>query len=171
MFFKFCDGFAKFLDALIVLVGLILILSVGLQVAGRYVWFIPPYLWPLEVTNFALIWGIFIGSIVCLRENRHFFVDVFQMRGDINPRLHKALRVLHYCVTGCITLIFIWYGWIYFLKWGVIQTSDITGVNLGWLYVSVPFAGVSWLVFLVEGFIKEFLPCASAPGRQPQGAD
>ncbi len=157
MFFKFCDIYCKFLNWMIMVVGVTLLFSVGLQVAGRYVWFIPPYLWTLEVTNFALIWGIFIGSVVAMREGKHFNVDIFQFKGQtINPKLNTVLRVLYYVITACITYVFIYYGWQYFLKWGMIQSSDITGVNLGWLYVSVPFTGVSWLLFLIEGIIKEF---------------
>jgi TRAP-type C4-dicarboxylate transport system permease small subunit len=167
MFFKFCAAYARFLDAMLIVAGLTLIFSVGIQVAGRYVWFIPPYLWPLEVTNFALIWGIFIGSAVCVREEKHFNVDIFQMGGKgVNPALNKFLRILYYAVVGCMTFIFIYYGWIYFIRWGMIQSSDITGVNLGWLYISVPFAGVSWLLFLVENVIKE-LRLGQAPDHKP----
>lgn len=157
MFFKICDAYAKFLNFLIMLMGVTLLFSVTLQVAGRYVWFIPPWLWTLEVTNFALIWGIFVGSIVGVREGRHFFVDIFQAGGQkINPTLNFCLRLLYYAVLICITFVFIYYGWEYFYKWGAIQTSDVIGVNLGWLYISVPFAGVSWLLFFVEGIIREF---------------
>ena len=167
MFFKICELYNKFLNLMIIVLGMTLLFSVGLQVAGRYVWFIPPYLWPLEVTNFALIWSIFIGSIVAMREGRHFNVDIFQFRGQsINPKLHIALRVLYYLVTGCITFVFIYYGYLYFKKWGMIQSSDITGVNLGWLYVSVPFTGVSWFLFLVEGVLKEFF---GRPGAAREG--
>ena len=55
-------------------------------------------------------------------------------------------------------------GYRYFTKWGLIQESDITGINLGWLYVSVPISGVSWLVFLVEGILKDFFKLGTAEG-------
>jgi TRAP-type C4-dicarboxylate transport system permease small subunit len=52
------------------------------------------------------------------------------------------------------------------MKWGLIQSSDITGINLGWLYASVPIAGVSWLLFLVEGILKEFFKIGPAKEAQ-----
>ena len=157
MFFKICDLYAKFLDFLLHIAGLALLFAVGLQVAGRYVPFIPPYLWTLEVTNFALIWGVFIGSILGIREGRHFFVDIFQYKGQgINPTLNFCLRALYYVILSCLIFVFTYYGWIYFAKWGLIQSSDITGVNLGWLYAAVPLSGASWLLFMIEGFIREF---------------
>ncbi|MDR3077806.1 MAG: TRAP transporter small permease subunit [Planctomycetota bacterium] len=158
MFFRICAAYAKFLHVMVFVMGCTLIFSVGLQVAGRYVPFIPPYLWTLEVTNFALIWAIFIGSILGIRYEKHFVVDIFEMGGKkINPKLNFYLRILNNATALAITGVFIRYGWEYFVKWGMIQTSDITGVNLGWLYASVPFAGVSWLLFIAENFLKEFV--------------
>jgi TRAP-type C4-dicarboxylate transport system permease small subunit len=158
MFFKFCEAYARLLHKIIVVLGLSLIFAVALQVAGRYIPFIPRYLWTLEVTNFSLIWMIFIGSIIGVREGKHFFVDVFTFSGrQINPTLKRFLRIVYYIVVLIVTMVFIVYGYTYFVKWGMIQSSDITGINLGWLYVSVPLSGISWLLFLVESFLKEFI--------------
>jgi TRAP-type C4-dicarboxylate transport system permease small subunit len=158
LFFRICEGYARLLQKIIVILGLSLIFAVALQVAGRYIPFIPRYLWTLEVTNFSLIWMIFIGSIIGVREGKHFFVDIFTFSGgQIHPGLQRFLRIVYYIVVLVVTMVFIIYGYSYFVKWGMIQSSDITGVNLGWLYVSVPLSGVSWLLFLVESFLKEFI--------------
>lgn len=170
LFLKICECYHKVLVVLITLLGLTLLFSVGLQVAGRYVPFIPPYLWPLELTNFALIWSIFIGSAIAVRDDKHFNVDIFQFNGQsIHPALHLFLRALYYFILACITAVFIYYGWLFYRKWGAIQYSDITGINLGWLYISVPFAGVSWLLFLIEGIVREFIlhqPLTKAGGTE-----
>lgn len=157
MFFKFCDAYARFLNFVLTSLGVVLIFCVALQVAGRYIWFIPLYLWPLEMTNFALIWAIFVGSILGVREGRHFMVDIFGMGGrQPSARLNFCLRLLYYFVLAAMTFVFMYYGWLYFKKWGLIQESEITGINLGWLYFSVPFAGASWLLYMIEGIVKEF---------------
>lgn len=158
LFFRICEAYARLLHKILVLLGLSLIFAVALQVAGRYIPFIPRYLWTLEVTNFSLIWMIFIGSIIGVREGKHFFVDVFAFSGkQINPRLEYILKILYYIVVLVVTIVFIVYGYSYFVKWGMIQSSDITGINLGWLYASVPLSGISWLLFLVESFLKDFI--------------
>lgn len=158
LFFRICEAYARLLHKILVLLGLSLIFAVALQVAGRYIPFIPRYLWTLEVTNFSLIWMIFIGSIIGVREGKHFFVDVFTFAGgQINPRLEYILKILYYIVVLVVTIVFIVYGYSYFVKWGMIQSSDITGINLGWLYASVPLSGISWLLFLVESFLKDFI--------------
>jgi len=131
-----------------------LLFSMSLQVAGRYIPFIPRYLWPLEVTNFSLIWLVFLGSIVGVRGRKHFFVDIFG--GNISPKLTKAIDVIYFFVLYSMAFIFIFFGYKYVVNWGLIQNSDITGMNMGFLYFSVPFSGISWLIFLTEDLYKSY---------------
>jgi TRAP-type C4-dicarboxylate transport system permease small subunit len=62
IFTRICDAYARFLQKLMLILGLALIFAVTLQVLGRYVPFIPRFLWPLELANFTLIWLVFLGS-------------------------------------------------------------------------------------------------------------
>jgi TRAP-type C4-dicarboxylate transport system permease small subunit len=131
-----------------------LLFSMSLQITGRYIPFIPRYLWPLEVTNFSLIWLVFLGSIIGVRGRRHFFVDIFGE--DISLKLRKIIDVIYFFVLYSMAIIFIFFGYKYFVEWGLIQNSDITGVNMGFLYFSVPFSGISWLIFLTEDLYKSY---------------
>ena len=153
MFNRICEAYARGLTVVMAALGVSLLGAVAIQVAGRYIPFVPPYLWPLEVTNFSLIWMIFIGSILGVRDEKHFFVDVF-LGKSVNPAVDLSLKIIYYVVMAVVTYIFIYYGYRYFVRWGTIQTSDITGINLGFLYISVPIAGLSWLLFLIESVLK-----------------
>jgi TRAP-type transport system small permease protein len=133
----------------------VLLTAVGLTVAGRYIPFVPRYLWTLEVSNFSLIWMVFIGSIIGLRDSRHFFIDIFSK--GVPAWFEVFLKLLNYFVTLTVTYVFIRYGIRFFSQWGLIQTSELTGMNLGFLYVSVPVAGFSWLIFLSERFYHDFI--------------
>lgn len=152
---KICDLYSGLLHLLMAVLGLSLLFAVGLQVGGRYIPFIPMYLWTLEVSRFSLIWLIFLGSIIGLREKRHFFVNIFP-NVTSGGKFDRALKVLYYVVTLSVTYIFVRYGFRYFNQWGRIQSSDITNINLGYLYASVPVAGWSWLLFLIEGIWMDF---------------
>jgi len=154
MFFRFVDLYESLIKKLIILFMYILLFSLTLQVSGRYINFIPRYLWTLEAVNFSLIWFIFLGSITGIRGRKHFFVDIFGEK--ISSGLRKWVNVTYFFAVGSVTLVFIFYGYRYFVNWGLIQHSDITGMNLGWVYISVPFAGISWLIFLVEDFYKTY---------------
>lgn len=153
MFLRFAEWYFQLLIKLLIFLMFVLMLAVGLTVAGRYIPFVPRWLWTLEITNFSLIWMVFIGAIVGLRDKRHFFIDIFP---DTIPNwFHVVLQVLYYVVTMTITLVFIIFGYRFLVKWGMIQKSDITGINLGFLYASVPVTGLSWLLFLIEGIYKD----------------
>lgn len=154
MIFRMIDIYAKIINKLITICMYALLFSMSLQVAGRYIPFIPRYLWPLEVTNFSLIWLVFLGSIVGVRGRKHFFVDIFG--GNISPKLTKAIDVIYFFVLYSMTFIFIFFGYKYVVNWGLIQNSDITGMNMGFLYFSVPFSGISWLIFLTEDLYKSY---------------
>jgi len=154
MIFRIIDIYAKIITKLITICMYILLFSVGLQISGRYIPFIPRYLWPLEVSNFSLIWLVFLGSIIGLRGRKHFFVDIFGE--NINPKLNKIIDLVYFFVLYSVIFIFIFFGYKYFVMWGLIQNSDITGVNMGFLYFSVPFSGVSWLIFLTEDLYKSY---------------
>ena len=156
MLTKFCDVYAKMIHKTMMFLGIALIFAVALQVAGRYVPFVPRYLWPLELSNFTLIWLVFLGSIIGLRENRHFNVDLF-LNKKLPLWLALFLKLVYYIAVGTVTYIFIIDGYTYFFNWGLIQRSEITGISQGFLYISVPFAGVSWAVFLIERIAKDIV--------------
>ena len=164
MVFRILDIYAKIINRLIIISMYTLLFSMSLQITGRYIPFIPRYLWPLEVTNFSLIWLVFLGSIIGVRGRRHFFVDIFGE--DISPKLSKAIDLIYFFVLYSMTIIFIFFGYKYFVEWGLIQNSNITGVNMGFLYFSVPFSGISWLIFLTEDLYKSYFQKSSKRRRE-----
>ena len=155
MFLKLFDMYAKFLIRVMIVLMFVLLGAVFLTVSGRYIPFIPRYLWTLEVTNISLIWMVLIGSVVALRDSRHFYIDIFA--NGVPAWFETSLKILNYIVTLTVTYVFVRYGYSFFKDWGLIQTSELTGMNLGFLYASVPFAGVSWLIFLIERFYHDFI--------------
>lgn len=174
MFFRFTDLYARLISKLIILFMYILLFSLTAQVVGRYISFIPRYLWTLEAVKFALIWLIFLGSIIGIRGRKHFFVDIFSFWKKTGSPLEKwfekwVINVIYFFVVGSVTLVFIFYGYPFLVDWGLIQNSEITGMNLGWVYFSVPFAGISWLIFLVEDFYKTYFLNRTFSQRQGKG--
>ena len=155
---KICDVYQKWMNRVILFLGLCLMTAVSIQILGRYVPFIPLWLWPEEIVRVSLVWIIFLGSIVALREKEHFTVDIFSiiMKDKKMPLLRIFLSLLYYFVGFIIAAVFSYYGFFFFRDWGMIQESDITGLNLGYIYIAIPLAGVSWFVFLLESLLREF---------------
>jgi len=154
---KICDAYMKLLNLLILIAGIAILGAVFIQIAGRFVPFVPLWLWPQEIVNFGLVWMIFMGSVVALREKEHFTVDVISMilKNRTIPAVNVAVNVLYYLIGFSISYVFTFYGYTFFRDWGLIQRSDLTGLNLGYIYFSAPLAGVSWFVLLVESLYKD----------------
>jgi TRAP-type C4-dicarboxylate transport system permease small subunit len=155
MLVKLCDAISKCLYCALVATGLILIVTVALLVAARYLPFVPRWLWPLEVANWAMIWMVFIGASLAVRENKHFNVDLFMGKTPSRGIL-TFLKVVYYIFVGFVTLTFIVFGYGFVVRWAMIQTSEVLMINMAFLYVSVPVAGLLWLLFLVEDAYREF---------------
>jgi TRAP-type C4-dicarboxylate transport system permease small subunit len=156
MLIRVCDGVARVLEHALVALGVVLIVSVTLLVAARYIPGVPRWLWPLEIANWAMIWMVFVGASLALRQGMHFNVDLFM--GKVPSRgVHVCLRVVYFVFVGFVTLTFVFFGYGFLTRWAMIQTSEILMVNMAFLYVSVPVAGLLWLLFLVEDFTREFL--------------
>ena len=65
-----------------------------------------------------------------------------------------------------MALVFAWYGYD-FARFGFIQTSEMSGINMLSIYISFPLAGVSWIMFLVEKIVDDLLLISSKPS-EPQ---
>lgn len=152
LYSKTIDLYLKLIYRVIILFMFILIIAVGLQVAGRYVFFIPRYLWTIELSNFCLVWLIFLGSIVGVKERRHFYMNIFY-KLELSPKFEGFLDIVYYFVLISISLVFVFFGYRFF-QIGCLQTSELTGLNLGIVYISVPLTGVSWLLVLIEEILK-----------------
>ena len=155
---KICDAFIRVLNLLMIVAGVAIIIAVFLQIGGRYIPFIPLWLWPMEIVNFGLVWMIFMGSVVALHEKEHFTVDIISMmiknKKDL-PAVNFGVNFLYYLIGFAISVIFSVYGFIFFRDWGLIQNSDLTGLNLGYIYFAVPFAGISWFVLLTDSLYRD----------------
>lgn len=137
----------KFCQCLRILVGLLiaaLIVPVFMQVLGRYIGFIPNFLWTEELANFIFIWIVMLGSMIAVWEGTHFDVRVMS---DARSPLGKLLQDgFVFLMVSLFAVLFARYG-IDYAKFGSIQTSVMMQVNMLWIYISVPLAGFIWAAF------------------------
>jgi len=127
-----------------------LIVPVGLQVLARFGSFVPYYMWTEEVSRFCLVWMIMLGSIVAVRENTHFDIDLLPRPkthlGNLISRLFVRFTILLF---GIIFLI----GGLQFADFGMILSSEITNINLVWVYGVFPFAAAGWILFTLDAVV------------------
>jgi len=140
-------GIYRALQAVITLLIAVMIVPVTLQIASRFVDFIPRYIWTEEVARFCLIWLVMLGATIAVRDGAHFDVDVLPSPATARGKALAAM-IVHVSIF-LMALIFVWYGWS-FAKFGAIQNSEMTGINILTMYVAWPLAGVAWLLFTIE---------------------
>ena len=140
-------GYDRTLRFVITWLMILLVIPVTLQIVSRYTELIPRYIWTEEAARFLFIWIIMIGSILAVRDETHFNVDVLPKpktaRGKALATLWVDLAIL---LMGAI---FVWFGTA-FVKFGYSQTSELTGINMVFIFGSFLLAGVSWVAVVAE---------------------
>ena len=150
---KLLAGYHSLLKiVLTVLMGL-LILPVTLQILSRYTGIIPRYIWTEEAARFCFVWIIMIGSMIAVRDRSHFDVDL--LPHPRTPRQKGIAGLIVHGVMMVMAVVFIGYGYT-FAKFGAIQTSEMSGINMLSIYISFPLAGVTWALFLGENIVNDF---------------
>ena len=146
---RFINGYYRLLNWLLVATVAILIIPVSLQIFSRYTSLIPSYIWTEEMARFFFIWMIMIGSMVAIRDGGHFDVDLWP---ELAPRPNALLRIVSSVFVLVMALVFIWYG-IRFVQFGWNQTSELAELPMPFIFLAWPLTGITWLLFLGEGFI------------------
>ena len=140
-------GYDRTLRFVITWLMILLVVPVTLQIVSRYTELIPRYIWTEEAARFLFIWIIMIGSILAVRDETHFNVDVLPKpktaRGKALATLWVDLAIL------LMAAMFVWFGTA-FVKFGYSQTSELTGINMVFIFGSFLLAGVSWVAVVAE---------------------
>lgn len=153
-------GYHRLLQGLLTVLMGLLIVPVSLQVLSRYTGVIPRYIWTEEAARFCFVWIIMIGSMIAVRDRAHFDVDVLphpktpRQRGLAGLVVHGAMMVM--------AVVFVRYGYD-FAKFGAIQSSEMSGINMLSIYIAFPLAGVTWIAFLLEHLVADFRLLAQSP--------
>jgi TRAP-type C4-dicarboxylate transport system permease small subunit len=124
----------------------ILIIPVTLQIVSRFSTLLPHYIWTEEMARFLFVWTIMIGSIVGVRENSHFDVDVWP---ELRAKPNAALRLFTRLCILVVGLVFLWMG-IEFTEQAIYRISELAELPLWIIHIAWPIAGASWILFLSE---------------------
>jgi len=140
----------KYYSILKVAIGLLMasmIAQVVLPILSRYTPIVPRFVWTEEIARFCFVWIVMIGSMIAVRDESHFDVDLFEAP-DTNRKRGLARLAVHLAM-AILAVVFVWYG-TQFAKFGYLQSSEMWGINMLSIYIAFPLAGLTWLIFLVE---------------------
>lgn len=64
----------------------LMIVPVLMQILSRYSGIFPRYIWTEEAARFCFVWIVMIGSMIAVRDDSHFKVDLLHSRKRIVKR-------------------------------------------------------------------------------------
>jgi TRAP-type C4-dicarboxylate transport system permease small subunit len=157
---RLLDRYCRLLKIVLTLLMAFMIVPVAIQILSRYTGLVPRYIWTEEVARFCFVWIIMIGAMVAVRDGTHFDVDL--MPHPKTKREQGVAKLIVHLAMSIMAIVFTWYG-VEFARFGAIQTSEMSGINMLSIYVSFPLAGVTWIVFLVEKIVEDVVSITAKP--------
>lgn len=149
---RFLDRLSRLLKFILTLLMAVMIVPVLLQILSRYLGVVPRYIWTEEAARFCFVWIIMIGAMIAVREGTHFDVDL--MPAPKSSREAGISRLMIHLCMVVMAIVFAWYG-AQFARFGLIQNSEMSGINMASIYISFPLAGAVWLLFLAEKIVQD----------------
>ncbi|MCF3650694.1 TRAP transporter small permease [Synoicihabitans lomoniglobus] len=157
------DGYHRMLKRLLTILMGVLIVPVTIQILSRYTGLMPRYIWTEEVARFCFVWMIMIGAMIAVRDKSHFEVDV--LPAPRTPRQAGIAGLVVHLGMMVMAVAFVRYGYE-FAKFGFIQTSEMSGINMLSIYIAFPLAGVTWVLFLAEKMVAD-VRLIRSPATEP----
>jgi len=138
------------------IIGIIMILItviVFAQVVSRYI-FNDPFVWSEETARYLVIWMVFIGMPIGVRDSAHLALGI-----NLFAKLPRLLKFLTKILLDLIMLsIFIYiirYGYLFSIK-SVISMAMTIPISLSLVYIAIPVCTTLTVVFTIEKMYKEF---------------
>jgi TRAP-type transport system small permease protein len=135
------------------LAGLLAFITLGvfIQVVLRYL-FATSFLWGEELSLFAFIWCVFLGSVVCSWRHTHFSFDIFSElltgRAAGVQRLLVDLCVLAVTLTMAVT------GW-QFSQMSIARLSPALGITLLVPTIVIPLSGALMSLVCLTDIVRD----------------
>jgi TRAP-type C4-dicarboxylate transport system permease small subunit len=125
----------------------VITVCVSVQVFVRYVLQKPFFLWTEELARFILIWMVFLGIGVGVKNDAHFAMDV--LPSLLGRRWGAIVRLFNDLCMGTILILLILAG-LRFSWFGMFQYSPNMEILMVLVFISIPLGGVLSLTYLVE---------------------
>jgi TRAP-type C4-dicarboxylate transport system permease small subunit len=128
----------------------LMFLSTFANVIGRYV-FNSPIQWAEELSRYAFIWLVFLGSAACTKRKRHIVID--SLVQALPVRLRLPLIVLADLATLALAALLVVYGGKLTLH--ATQTTATLLIPKSIVYAVIPATGCFLLVYALADLRRD----------------
>lgn len=146
----------RFLMAVLVTQGVCLVLIIGIAVFFRYVMG-AALSWPEEVAQIIFVWYTLLGVVLLVGSDSHIAFDF--MEKSTPPVVSCLIRISSQVLIILYGGIMAVYGWKYMMMFPN-EVSPAAGINLCWLKICVPVAGVILIFFVCFNLVSAYGPRA-----------
>jgi TRAP-type C4-dicarboxylate transport system permease small subunit len=152
---------AQAVDIVARLASIFLVLAVLLIMSGqvffRYV-LNSSLQWSEEASIWAMIWMVFIGSVVVMRNWEHIYIPTVIRLFPLKIRIW--LIVLSHVLVGIFLSVLVWYGWQVVTGSSNAFSHNI-GVSSAWAKASVPLGAAMMMLMVIAQLAEDFAAIAS----------
>jgi TRAP-type transport system small permease protein len=148
---RFFERLERVLEPL--LAGLLAFITIGVfvQVVLRYL-FAQSFLWGEELSLFAFIWCVYLGTAVCSWRHIHFSFDLFSE--ILSGRAAGAQRlVVDVCILS-VTVVMVVYGW-QFSQMSLARLSPALGITLFVPTIIIPVSGALMTLVCLMDIVRD----------------
>mgnify|MGYP000898283037 CR=1 FL=1 len=136
------------IEALSVLSMALMTALVIIQVFYRYV-LQNPLTVTQEVSVYAMVWVVMLGSTIAVRKRTHIAVTLFVDK--MPPALRRAIMTLSYAIILAFWGIMLTQGWKVADR-AMLQISPSSGIPVGWIMLSIPLSAAVSILYTLELF-------------------
>lgn len=143
-------AFSKFLKAGTLLTTLALLITVIIQVYGRFLMKTAPA-WTEEASRIFFIYAISFASGLAYKQNYFVFLDLITAKtgSQAESILRNISEFAAFVLFGTMTVVF-----IIFIKIGYTETSPSLGINMSFAFASMLIMSVSISFFAGSSILK-----------------
>lgn len=117
----------------------------------RYV-FNDPKAWVEEVVRYVIIWGVFLGFAVALRNNQHIQVDL--LYDKLPPSLRKVVDYIATFISIFFCCIYTYYGTMLVIhRYDSNMVSLDVGIPMWIVYLILPISGFLFALRFIERLV------------------
>jgi TRAP-type C4-dicarboxylate transport system permease small subunit len=111
-------------------------------------------LWTEEISRFLLVWVIFLGGAIGVRERSHFVLEI--LTPHTSPLVNQIWEAFVITLELVFCSIFLFRGFKYAAVL-LYDVSDISQISMIWVGAAIPAFGGLSLLFLAELVLKKFV--------------
>jgi TRAP-type C4-dicarboxylate transport system permease small subunit len=158
---KICDWVSKLVNASIVVLFLILIVSCVVQVFCRYLLNDSPR-WTEELARYSFIWAHFLGATIFVRTGGHASITLFV--NALPPAGQRIMHLFIYLVIFIVSAVLL-YGGVHMAELTNNQINAGIKLPMSVVYASTAFFGAITLLYITVMMMEKI---AEIAGKVPE---